>query len=954
VKHKSRIHRAGLGVILAAFACTATSASAGQIQTGLFYEFAFTNPGTLATGCDPTDPAGPFCIPSGGTPTTFLDAPPWTFLAPLAGAELTVTDAFLAGDRFQVFDFGVSIGLTSAPVGNVNCGDDPVDCLNTPGISNATFSLAAGNHSLTIAPTLASGGGSGYLRVDAAAVPEPGSWVLFAIGSAAISISRLWSRARRRRILRKWLLLLAGLAAAGFVLLRQQPAAAQVYYATRFAGPTSSQPLALTADDSFLIGANPDNNSVSFFDLRQGRYRKLAEVPVQTEPNGVAILPDGSKAYAANTVSGTVSVIPLNIPNGFIGKPSLHIPVGTEPYGLALTPNGRKLYVLNSRSDTVSVIDTATDTVIRTITGVGPEPRGIAITNNGDASDDDETVYVTQFLSLPVAGKVDGQDDAKAGHVTVISTSTDTVTGNITIEPLADTGFNATGDAIARIPPGDPTNPANFTFRTGAYLNQLNNIAIKGDFAFVPSVGASPNGPVRFDVNTHSLLSVVDRIVGADAGRTINMHLAVKNQTVTPKLFNTLPWAIAFKHAANEGYVVIAASNVVIKVSVDPLTGAAVVQNDPNDPARVLQIPAGKNPRGIVIDSADSRAFVMNYISRDITVIQTSGAEQVIGNMISAAQPAPGSDAEKIQIGKELYNTSVGEFDPAAGSTTPIRGRMSNNGWGACAACHPAGLSDDVVWIFPSGPKRTIPQHTDFDQTDPQRATMRPLNWSGERDEEEDFELNIRVVSGGQGLIVLADGVTPDPNVANFLPLASANRNQLKVRGVNAWDAIKAYIQFGIRAPISPVSKTDPDVVAGRALFIAASCQQCHGGPQWTTARVRFTPPPTAALINAGGELFSELRNVGTFNPAALNEVRQNGAPPLGANGFIPPSLLSIFAFPQTFFHNGSASTLDEVLDNVQHRSAGTAGVDTLTSAADRAKIVAFLKSIDAATTPIP
>ena len=38
-------------------------------------------------------------------------------------------------------------------------------------------------------------------------------------------------------------------------------------------------------------------------------------------------------------------------------------------------------------------------------------------------------------------------------------------------------------------------------------------------------------------------------------------------------------------------------------------------------------------------------------------------------------------------------------------------------------------------------------------------------------------------------------------------PLASANRNQLKVHGLNAWDAIKAYIQYGIRPPISPVKQ---------------------------------------------------------------------------------------------------------------------------------------------------
>ena len=92
---------------------------------------------------------------------------------------------------------------------------------------------------------------------------------------------------------------------------------------------------------------------------------------------------------------------------------------------------------------------------------------------------------------------------------------------------------------------------------------------------------------------------------------------------------------------------------------------------------------------------------------------------------------------------------------------------------------------------------------------------------------------------------------------------------------------------------------------------------------------------------------------MGTFDPTVVNEVRQNAAPPLGADGFVPPSLLSLHAFPQTFFHNGIAISLDQVLDNVTHRSAGTGGVDTLTNAADRAKLVQFLLSIDAATVPI-
>lgn len=622
--------------------------------------------------------------------------------------------------------------------------------------------------------------------------------------------------------------------------------------------------------------------------------------------------------------------------------------MGTEPYGLALTPNGQKLYVTNARSNSVSVINTANNPVITTIALATPEPRGLAITNDGDADDNDETVYVTHFLALPRVNRLDGEDDSKIAFVTVLPTANDSVTGNVILNPIADTGFRANGDAINRIPPDDPRCPC----VTGASPNQLNNIGIKGNFAYVPNTGASPNGPVRFNVNTQSLLHVINRSNTTDAGQTINMHLAVARQTNPDKLFLTQPWAIAFKNRSNEGFVVSAASNIVIKILIDPTTGAPTVQNDPFDPTQVLRIDVGKNPRGIVINSIDTRAYVMNEVSRNVCVIDLTRAQKrVIATVQAAALPAPGSPEDIILIGKELYHTSVGEFDPPGPGQPPIVKRMSDNGWGSCSACHPFGVSDNVVGIFAAGPRRTIPQHTDFDQTDPQRLRQRALNWSAIFAEEEDFELNIRNVSGGLGLLVAAEGVTPDNPVAAFNP-PNANRRQLKVRGVNARDAIKAYIRFGIRAPISPLSQNDPDVVAGRQLFIQARCAQCHGGPQWTSARINFTPPPSADLISSG-QLINELRKVGTFDPTLRNEVRQNAAPPLGADGFAPASLLSVFAFPRTFLHNGAVDSLDRVLENVEHRSAGTGGVDFLDDADARRRLVKFLNSIDARTPPI-
>src|SRR5262249_26097542 len=148
-----------------------------------------------------------------------------------------------------------------------------------------------------------------------------------------------------------------------------------------------------------------------------------------------------------------------------------------------------------------------------------------------------------------------------------------------------------------------------------------------------------------------------------------------------------------------------------------------------------------------------------------------------------------------------------------------------------------------------------------------------------------------------------------------------------------------------------PANNVVKDIAAGRTLFASANCTQCHGGPNWTRSRVDFTPPPTSETIT-GGQLVKFLRPVGTFDATAPNELRRGGRTTGSANGvpgFNIPSLVSVFA-GAPYLHSGSAPTLDDVLANVTHRSAGTGGVDTLSNAADRARLVTFLKSIDATT----
>jgi len=51
------------------------------------------------------------------------------------------------------------------------------------------------------------------------------------------------------------------------------------------------------------------------------------------------------------------------------------------PYGVAVTPDGSKMYVANTDSNIVSVIDSATNMVTATI-AVGPSPSRLAASSN--------------------------------------------------------------------------------------------------------------------------------------------------------------------------------------------------------------------------------------------------------------------------------------------------------------------------------------------------------------------------------------------------------------------------------------------------------------------------------------------------------------------------------------------------------------------------------------------
>jgi len=177
-----------IAAVLLSTVAFALPASAGpiDISSNKWFEFYFGQEGSWAAGC-----AGMACVESGAGNSVFLDEPAWTFQS-ASSAVLKITDAFLKGDSFNVYDSGALILEMPTVLALGACGDNPDQCYGTDGISYDSIILPAGDHSLTIqvaqSPSYA---GAAYFRIDRiVATPEPLSIMLLGLGLLGLGAIR--------------------------------------------------------------------------------------------------------------------------------------------------------------------------------------------------------------------------------------------------------------------------------------------------------------------------------------------------------------------------------------------------------------------------------------------------------------------------------------------------------------------------------------------------------------------------------------------------------------------------------------------------------------------------------------------------------------------------------------------------------------------------------------------
>ncbi|MBD1363017.1 beta-propeller fold lactonase family protein [Mucilaginibacter sp. ZT4R22] len=336
---------------------------------------------------------------------------------------------------------------------------------------------------------------------------------------------------------------------------------------------------------SIGLAANGVGDIASFMAINTGKTAVKANIKVTPV--------SAQLGYVTNFNSNDVSVI--NTANNSVIKT---IPVGTNPVGVAASRDGSMMYVTNTGSGNVSAINTFLNKVTYTI-GVGYRPTGIVMSPDG------LSLYVTNF----------GQKT-----VSVIATLTQQVVATFVV------GENPNGITISH--DGKRLYVVNYSGNSLSVVNTGSKTVI----ATIP-IGDLPQGICISPDDSRVY------VVNENSGSVLVINTAT-NKVIAEIPVGSAPENIAIKPDGSLVYVTNVMSNTVSVIS--------TVTN-----SVIASIPTGNAPMGVTVSSDGTRLFVANTLDNSMSVINTANNTVVatipvgdhpyaIGNFIKESTGCPG------------------------------------------------------------------------------------------------------------------------------------------------------------------------------------------------------------------------------------------------------------------------------------------------------------------------
>lgn len=609
-----------------------------------------------------------------------------------------------------------------------------------------------------------------------------------------------------------------------------------------------------------LWAVNPDQDSVAVFDAVT--RTRVTVIATGRGPRSVAIAPDG-QAWIANSEDNNLSIIGTNLA---VAR-TVPLPRGSRPFAVVLDPAGQHAYVSLQDSGVVLKINPAVPTQIVATATVGRDVRHLSVTADGTR------LFATRFITPPLPGEstahvITEQNGEKfGGEVLAINTADMSVFKTIVLEHNNDEDSSITSRGIPN------------------YLGPA-VISPDGGNAWIPSKqdnlrrGLLRDGrPLMHDSAVRSIVSRIDLNVQAED------HAA----------------RIDFNDAGIASTAAYDPTGMYLFTALEGSREIAVV--DAWGKRELLRFTTGRAPQGVVTSPDGRTLFVQNFMDRNVTVHD-------IGAIMDGAERAPRLIATLNCLVRETLPVAVLKgkqlFYDARDQRLALQQYIS------CASCHNDGGQDGRVWDF-TGFGEGLRNNISLKG----HATHGPAHWTGNFDEIQDFEGQIRGFAGGLGLM-------------NDTDFHAGTRDQPlgdRKAGISAdLDALAAYVSSLKTVGSSPHRNSNgsltTDAIAGQQIFREKNCAACHGGSRFTNSALNV------------------LRDIGTIKAASGK--RLNGS----ITGLDVPTLRGLWT-TAPYLHDGAAATLADAVRAHQGMSMTDDQV---------VKVVAFLSQIDDAilTAPSP
>ncbi len=494
---------------------------------------------------------------------------------------------------------------------------------------------------------------------------------------------------------------------------------------------------------------------------------------------------------------------------------------GSAPFGLVESHNGETVYASLYGSGEIIKLDVFSRAETARLS-VGPTPRALALTP------DDSRLLVTRFIS---------QDTH--GEIWDINTESFSLLGSIVLSKSNDPDDIDSGRGVPNYVSSIVISPSG----KRAYFVSKKDNTDKGML--------TGNFDLDDDNSVRAIAGIVDLTVSKEL---YDQRIELDNRDS--------PSALVFSPAANYLFITLQGNNEVLALELTALGNVIRTTGF---------FATGSAPQALCMDSNVNNLFVKNFLDRSVSKIDIN--DFLASGTLSPATTTLTTVANEKLTPEVLAGKRI--FYHASDS------RMSAEGYISCATCHIDGEHDGRTWDFTGrgeGLRNTI------SLVGRSGVSGGSVHWSGNFDEIQDFEHDIRNAFLGEGFL------TNEQFESANTPLGAPKE------GMNTdLDNMAAYVSSLKQdsLPASPERDNAGELTEsgarGKLIFQNENCTTCHAGDIFADGLAH----DVGTLRHySGGRLGGELSAIRT------------------------PSLLGLFQ-SAPYFHDGSAAEIVDVFSTV-------------------------------------